>query len=802
MVHGLESSDVAFCGGDLHHHHMKDVNIPISDGFGGGGAMEELEDQEDNLGVDPSEMWLDDNDQETAFLADVNDPSIFYNDHFPPLPDFPCMSSSSSSSSTPAPVKPVTSSSTSSSISSSSSAASWAILRSDAEEDGERRQQQHHNSYNHRYQYSQVDDQAVDAHALSSTASMEISQPSDLGREGGAIDCMGAMETFGYTDLFESNEFFDLSSIFQSDSLLMEQFQQDDDHQQLLTPHQLQDPNEATAIIPQQQQQQEVAVRDEENNKKDDQNENKEPDDMAMVFLEWLRSNRETVSAEDLRSVKIKKSTIECAARRLGGGKEAMKQLLKLVLEWVQTNHLQKRRSNSLTTKDANIVAQQQQYHDPFQNPNPNTSPRVLEPNPSCSFTQTPWMAPPPHAAYDHAGESLSPLRPRRPPPAAYPSMMGYIAPDQYVNGPGPYQPSPEYHHMIDSGQPTWPSSPFGMGTAHYGSFPDNNIHLAPPPQHRPQAFAGYGSQYQPYQYFPGNGEHQLMRLGSSATKEARKKRMARQRRLVSHHRHGHHHQQQHLNAQMPDHLLHQQHTRLVGNAANLNCANSVPLQANPGNWFYWATATAAPSPSPAMMPSITPEAAPPPPVQQMDRPASTQAQNYNQGRSAAQERQERRQGWKSEKNLKFLLQKVLKQSDVGSLGRIVLPKKEAETHLPELEARDGISIPMEDIGTSRVWNMRYRYWPNNKSRMYLLENTGDFVRANGLQEGDFIVIYSDVKCNKYMIRGVKVRQAGPKSEGNKRPGKSQRNQHASTPAGTNGSSPSSASASATHKKQ
>ncbi|KAM0056675.1 putative transcription factor B3-Domain family [Helianthus debilis subsp. tardiflorus] len=51
----------------------------------------------------------------------------------------------------------------------------------------------------------------------------------------------------------------------------------------------------------------------------------------------------------------------------------------------------------------------------------------------------------------------------------------------------------------------------------------------------------------------------------------------------------------------------------------------------------------------------------------------------------------------------------------------------------------------MEDIRTSQVWNMRYRFWPNNKIRMYLLENTGDFVKANGLQEGDFIVIYSDV---------------------------------------------------------
>jgi hypothetical protein len=35
--------------------------------------------------------------------------------------------------------------------------------------------------------------------------------------------------------------------------------------------------------------------------------------------------------------------------------------------------------------------------------------------------------------------------------------------------------------------------------------------------------------------------------------------------------------------------------------------------------------------------------------------------------------------------------------------------QKEAETHLPELKSRDGITIPMEDIGTSRVWSMRYR---------------------------------------------------------------------------------------------
>ncbi|PHT88947.1 hypothetical protein T459_11053 [Capsicum annuum] len=75
----------------------------------------------------------------------------------------------------------------------------------------------------------------------------------------------------------------------------------------------------------------------------------------------------------------------------------------------------------------------------------------------------------------------------------------------------------------------------------------------------------------------------------------------------------------------------------------------------------------------------------------------------------------------------------------------------EAKNHLPQLESRDEISIAVEDIGPSHVWNMKYRYWPNNKSRMYLLENTGDFVLDNGLQEGNFIVIYADIKCGKYI---------------------------------------------------
>ncbi|KAJ7541666.1 hypothetical protein O6H91_10G069900 [Diphasiastrum complanatum] len=104
-------------------------------------------------------------------------------------------------------------------------------------------------------------------------------------------------------------------------------------------------------------------------------------------------------------------------------------------------------------------------------------------------------------------------------------------------------------------------------------------------------------------------------------------------------------------------------------------------------------------------------------------RNISTGSKTESLGRSSFLEGKVRN----SEQNLKLLLQKELKPSDVGNLGRIVLPKKEAEIHLPYLTAREGVAIPMEDMKTTQIWNFRYRYWPNNKSRMYLLESTGNF---------------------------------------------------------------------------
>ncbi|EOY02917.1 hypothetical protein QUC31_017928 [Theobroma cacao] len=108
-------------------------------------------------------------------------------------------------------------------------------------------------------------------------------------------------------------------------------------------------------------------------------------------------------------------------------------------------------------------------------------------------------------------------------------------------------------------------------------------------------------------------------------------------------------------------------------------------------------------------------------------------------------------------KKLRFLFQKELKNSDVSSLRRMILPKRAAEAHLPVLESKEGILISMDDLDGLHVWSFKYRFWPNNNSRMYVLENTGEFVNTHGLQLGDFIMVYQDSQNQNYVIQAKKA---------------------------------------------
>ncbi|MCO5584356.1 hypothetical protein L7F22_038282 [Adiantum nelumboides] len=107
--------------------------------------------------------------------------------------------------------------------------------------------------------------------------------------------------------------------------------------------------------------------------------------------------------------------------------------------------------------------------------------------------------------------------------------------------------------------------------------------------------------------------------------------------------------------------------------------------------------------------------------------------------------------------DLQFLLQKELQPSDVGSLGRIILPKRQAEEKLPHLETKEGLDMSFQDLQSSQTWKLRFRFWPNNKTRMYLLESTGNFVKWHHLRQGDFIVLYRNPATGTYVINGKKA---------------------------------------------
>ncbi|KAJ3687353.1 hypothetical protein LUZ61_016517 [Rhynchospora tenuis] len=431
--------------------------------------------------------------------------------------------------------------------------------------------------------------------------------------------------------------------------------------------------------------------------------EKEEGDDLAQFFLEWLKNNKDAISPEDLRSIRLKKSTVECAARRLGADRRGRMQLVKLILSWVQNHHLQR--------KKARLQEADQPHANVWLNPTPAFNQVVPVDSVQNSNSNL-------NMDFD-MGHTTSGCNSWFQPPNSYNFPPSCTANTSAAANSQLFSPVSELH-ATDPNM-SW----------------DQNYNTAF--QSYPMTYQSglQATQYNSAPVSPLYQQGQGVSSMASATKEARKKRMAKQRRILS-----------------------VQQSRALGQSDNPVQCGFVGQGSN-GNrhWAFWSSLAMNHHQGTGMMdlnllPGGSSSASQTkqtmqgsgPHVRGMLRP----------GVSAS----ERRQVLKSQdKNLRFLLQKVLKQSDVGSLGRIVLPKKEAEVYLPELDSRDGITIPMEDIGTSRVWNMRYRFWPNNKSRMYLLENTGDFVRSNGLEEGDFIVIYSDVKSGKYMIRGVKVKQ-------------------------------------------
>ena len=114
--------------------------------------------------------------------------------------------------------------------------------------------------------------------------------------------------------------------------------------------------------------------------------------------------------------------------------------------------------------------------------------------------------------------------------------------------------------------------------------------------------------------------------------------------------------------------------------------------------------------------------------------------------------------------NIVPLFEKILSASDAGRIGRLVLPKACAEVSLklyslclffsfpfcfcicvrfkplqayfPPISQSEGIPLRIQDI-KGREWTFQFRFWPNNNSRMYVLEGVTPCIQSMQLKAGD-----------------------------------------------------------------
>ncbi|KAL4587834.1 hypothetical protein LXL04_000708 [Taraxacum kok-saghyz] len=100
------------------------------------------------------------------------------------------------------------------------------------------------------------------------------------------------------------------------------------------------------------------------------------------------------------------------------------------------------------------------------------------------------------------------------------------------------------------------------------------------------------------------------------------------------------------------------------------------------------------------------------------------------------------------------LFEKVLSASDAGRIGRLVLPKACAEAYFPAIDQSEGVPIKIRDI-KGKEWTFQFRFWPNNNSRMYVLEGVTPCIQNMQLQAGD-TVIFSRIDQEDKLIIGFR----------------------------------------------
>ncbi|KAL3740280.1 hypothetical protein ACJRO7_021542 [Eucalyptus globulus] len=109
------------------------------------------------------------------------------------------------------------------------------------------------------------------------------------------------------------------------------------------------------------------------------------------------------------------------------------------------------------------------------------------------------------------------------------------------------------------------------------------------------------------------------------------------------------------------------------------------------------------------------------------------------------------------------LFEKMLSASDAGKIGRLVLPRKCAEAYFPSISQPEGLPLKVQDAEGSE-WIFQFRFWPNNNSRMYVLEGVTPCIQSMQLQAGD-IVTFSRLEPEGKLVMGSRKASTAPSSD-------------------------------------
>ncbi|KAK1260413.1 B3 domain-containing protein [Acorus gramineus] len=100
------------------------------------------------------------------------------------------------------------------------------------------------------------------------------------------------------------------------------------------------------------------------------------------------------------------------------------------------------------------------------------------------------------------------------------------------------------------------------------------------------------------------------------------------------------------------------------------------------------------------------------------------------------------------------LFEKTLSASDASRVGRLVLPKRCAEIHFPAITQPEGMPLIVQDT-KGKEWTCQFRFWPNNNSRMYVLEGVTPCMQSMQLEAGD-TVTFSRIGQEGKLVMGFR----------------------------------------------